>query len=65
VELISIVHKLILVVVLPPLVLVVVEVVLSLQVLVVVEVEEVLSLQVLVPLLKDLLIFSLNQQFLI
>jgi len=50
-------------VVLPPLVLVVVEVELSLQVLVVVEV--VLFLQVLVPLWKDLLIFSLNPQFLI
>jgi len=50
-------------VVLPPLVLVVVEVELFLQVLVVVEV--VLFLQVLVPLWKDLLIFSLNPQFLI
>jgi len=49
-------------VVLPPLVLVV-EVEVELQVLVVVEV--VLFLQVLVPLWKDLLIFSLNPQFLI
>jgi len=52
-------------VVLPPLVLVVeveVEVELFLQVLVVVVV---LFLQVLVPLWKDLLIFSLNPQFLI